>query len=60
VVITLATDGLPTDAEGNGGSFEQKAFVEALRMLEQLPIWLVIRLCTNEESVVEFYNMLDE
>lgn len=60
VVITLATDGLPTDAEGNGGSYEQKAFVEALRTLEQLPIWLVIRLCTNEESVVEFYNTLDE
>jgi hypothetical protein len=60
VVITLATDGLPTDAQGNGGSYEQKAFVEALRTLEQLPIWLVIRLCTNEEHVVEFYNTLDE
>jgi len=60
VVITIATDGLPTDAQGNGGSYEQKEFVEALRTLEQLPIWLVIRLCTSEEHVVEFYNTLDE
>ena len=60
VVITIATDGLPTDAQGNSGSYEQKEFVEALRTLEQLPIWLVIRLCTKAKHVVEFYNTLDE
>lgn len=60
VAIILATDGLPTDSEGNGGLHEQRVFVQALRSLEQLPIWLVVRLCTNEESVVQFYNSLDE
>lgn len=60
VAIILATDGLPTDSEGNGGLHEQSVFVQALRSLEQLPIWLVVRLCTNEESVVQFYNSLDE
>lgn len=27
--------------------------------MEGLPIWLVIRLCTDEEKVTEFYNNLD-
>jgi hypothetical protein len=59
VVIILATDGLPTDERGYGGKDIQQQFVQALRGLEGLPVWLVIRLCTDEESVVNFYNELD-
>merc|ERR1712013_335679 len=60
VAIILATDGLPTDERGYGGAAIQKQFVEALRGLEGLPVWVVIRLCTDEDDVVEFYNDLDE
>ena len=28
--------------------------------MEGLPIWIVIRLCTDEAAVTEFYNSLDE
>jgi len=59
VVIVLATDGLPTDQYGVGGTQEKNAFVNAMKSLEGLPVWIVIRLCTNDESVVEFYNDLD-
>ena len=59
VAIILATDGLPTDSRGYGGAAIQQQFVEALRGLEGLPVWVVVRLCTDEESVVEFYNDLD-
>ena len=59
VVICIATDGLPTDERGYGGDVHQKEFVDALRLLEGLPIWVVIRLCTDEEKVVDFYNDLD-
>lgn len=59
VVIVLATDGLPTDDRGYGGKDIQEQFVQALRGLEGLPVWLVIRLCTDEEAVVNFYNDLD-
>ena len=59
VAIILATDGLPTDSAGYGGEAIQQQFVEALRKLEGLPVWVVIRLCTDEERVVEFYNNLD-
>lgn len=59
VAIILATDGLPTDERGYGGAAVQQQFLEALRGLEGLPVWVVVRLCTDEESVVEYYNDLD-
>mmetsp|Transcript_10229 Transcript_10229/g.15245 ORF Transcript_10229/g.15245 Transcript_10229/m.15245 type:complete len:402 (+) Transcript_10229:50-1255(+) len=57
VTIVIATDGIPTDEFG----YEQRdEFVQALRSLEGLPLWIVVRLCTDEEAVVNFYNDLDE
>lgn len=60
VAIIIATDGLPTDEMASGGQEQQKKFVHALRKLEGLPVWVVIRLCTDDEEVVDFYNNLDE
>jgi hypothetical protein len=37
---------LPTDERGYGGAAHQNEFVEKLRLLEGLPVWVVIRLCT--------------
>jgi hypothetical protein len=60
VAIILATDGLPTDEHGYNNSAVQQEFVQALRGLESLPVWVVIRLCTDEQSVCDFYNSLDD
>jgi hypothetical protein len=60
VVIVIATDGLPTDVWGFDGELQQQEFVESLRLLEGLPVWVVIRLCTDEDEVVNFYNDLDQ
>lgn len=60
VVIVIATDGLPTDAYGNSSKAAKDLFVKSLRRLEGLPVWLVVRLCTDEDSVVNFYNNLDD
>ncbi|KAL3935260.1 MAG: hypothetical protein SGBAC_009189 [Bacillariaceae sp.] len=59
VAIVIATDGLPTDERGYGGPSHNREFVEALRMLEGLPVWVVVRLCTNDDAIVNFYNDLD-
>jgi hypothetical protein len=59
VAVILATDGLPTDEEGFGGDEITQEFVQALKSLKGLPIWLVIRLCTDEAKVTDFYNSLD-
>jgi len=59
VVIVLATDGLPSNYAGYSGQYERNEFKDALRSLEGLPVWIVVRLCTDEDDVVEFYNDLD-
>jgi hypothetical protein len=59
VVVVLATDGLPTDPRGICDARTKREFVDALRLLEGLPVWVVIRLCTDEDDVVDFYNELD-
>jgi hypothetical protein len=58
VYLTLATDGLPTTSTG---ARDSNNMVEELkRMANSLPIQMVIRLCTDDSSVIEFYNRIDE
>uniref|UniRef100_A0A7S3Q6U1 VWFA domain-containing protein n=1 Tax=Chaetoceros debilis TaxID=122233 RepID=A0A7S3Q6U1_9STRA len=59
VALILATDGLPTNEMGIGGFEEQERFTQAMRSFEGLPCWIVVRLCTDDDDVVEFYNNLD-
>ena len=59
VAIIIATDGMPTDELGYGGEDVTNEFIRALRSLEGLPVWTVIRLCTDEDAVKNFYNSLD-
>jgi hypothetical protein len=56
-VVVLATDGLPTEGDN---LMSRESFVAVLRRLQSLPVWLVVRLCTDEEEVVSFYNDLDK
>jgi len=59
VALILATDGLPSDERGGNGDHVLQEFTNALRSLEGLPLWIVVRLCTDDESVVNYYNELD-
>lgn len=59
-VVTIATDGKPTDESGYSTDFVTDMFVQALRQLMELPVWVVIRLCTDDDDVVSFYNTLDD
>jgi len=59
VVIVLATDGLPSDNFGSSNRHTLNEFKDALRSLQGLPVWIVVRLCTDEDNVVDFYNNLD-
>uniref|UniRef100_A0A7S4N3V9 VWFA domain-containing protein n=1 Tax=Odontella aurita TaxID=265563 RepID=A0A7S4N3V9_9STRA len=60
VAIIIATDGLPTES----GDYDQKVacnnFVRSLKLLEGYPVWVVIRLCTDNLDVVNFYQGLDD
>jgi hypothetical protein len=60
VVVVLATDGLPSDDSGYATEYVKNEFVGALRSLQSLPVWVVVRLCTDDDEVVEYYNDLDK
>jgi len=59
-VVVIATDGKPTDNHGFSSSHIRTVFIESLRRLLELPVWVVFRLCTDDNDVVEFYNSLDD
>ena len=50
VAITILTDGEASD--GN--------VVEAMRELANLPVWVVVRLCTNDEKIAKYWNDVDK
>ena len=56
VAVILATDGLPSDDRGMSSGVVQRELVETLRSLEGLPVWIVVRLCTDDDAVVDFYS----
>jgi hypothetical protein len=59
ISVILATDGLPSDDNGNEGHVIFNQFVQALKSLEGLPVWVVVRLCTDDDRVFDFYNSID-
>jgi len=60
VCVVLATDGLPTDNPHHVHGGPKEAFRKALNSLSGLPVWVVIRLLTDEDDIVEYYNDLDQ
>ena len=48
--VVICTDGESTDGD----------LAEAMRPLQHLPVFVVIRLCTNEDAIVEYWNGIDE
>jgi len=48
-VVVIATDGKPTDGD----------LGKVLKTFEGLPVWVVIRLCTDNKSVVDYWNSVD-
>lgn len=48
--VVICTDGISTD--GN--------VADALKPLEDLPVWVVVRLCTDDEELIDYWNNIDE
>jgi hypothetical protein len=60
VAVVIATDGIPSDKYGESPDEIRMAFCEALKMLQTLPVWIVLRLCTTEKDVIKFYQKMDK
>ena len=50
VSLTIATDGESSDGD----------IAAAMRPLQRLPVNVVIRLCTDQDSIVEYWNNIDK
>lgn len=46
---------IASDGESSDGDVS-----EALKPLESLPVWIVIRLCTHDKKVVDYWNNIDK
>jgi hypothetical protein len=49
-LVVIASDGAATD-----GSVS-----EALRPFQRLPVWIVIKLCTDDNDIIDYWNKVDE
>jgi hypothetical protein len=59
-VVVIATDAIPSDPYGEPSEMATEQFLNALQQLQLLPVWIVIRLCTNERNVMKYYRKLDK
>ncbi|KAL1508600.1 hypothetical protein AB1Y20_004697 [Prymnesium parvum] len=50
VVLVIASDGAATDGD----------IAEAMKPLQNLPVWVVVRLCTDDDKVLQYWNQVDE
>ena len=47
--VIIATDGESSDGD----------IASAMRPLQDLPVWVVVRLCTDDDRVVSYWNNID-
>jgi hypothetical protein len=59
VTVVICTQGLPTDERGKSTRTVQQEFWSELKALSKLPVKLIVRLCTDNEEVMNVYNKLD-
>ena len=60
IAIVIATDGLPTNEYGEATKQAHDLFMAEMRALGRYEVFVVVRLCTNESRVVDFWNGLDK
>lgn len=48
--MIIATDGESSDGD----------IITAMQPLRSLPVWVVVRLCTDEDRIVEYWNNVDK
>jgi len=58
-MLSLVTDGVPTTMQG-GHKDTENFVMELRRFAAEIRCFIVIRLATDEDDVVDYYNKLDE
>jgi hypothetical protein len=59
VTVIICTQGRPTTRDGDVGSKIMREVEEELQQLSELPVKIIVRLCTDSEEVRDVYNRMD-
>ena len=59
VTVVICTQGLPLDEHGMSPRSVQQDFLSKLKTLSKLPVKIIRRLCTDNDSAKDFFNTLD-
>ena len=57
-VCVFTVGDIPSDSSNQSSEIIKHAFVEGLLKFSRLPVQIVIRVCTDDEHVAEFYHNL--
>jgi len=60
ISVVVATQGIPTNEKGESNSQVVQQFIQILKSFENLPVYVMIRLCTDDERVFDFYNSIQD
>lgn len=59
VAIIIATQGLPTNEYNQTSPVITQEFVNVLQSFANLPVSVTMRMCSNDDQAIHFYNTLD-
>ena len=59
VTVIICTQGRPTTRDGDIGSKMMKDFEDELELMSELPVKIILRLCTDTQEVRDMYNHMD-
>ena len=59
ITVVICTQGVPTDKKGRTSHDIQHDYWNAMKKLSKLPVKIVMRLCTGNDSVCDVYNKVD-
>ena len=59
VTLVICTQGMPTDSHGDKGAGVRRELQHELAKLSNLPVKVIVRLCTDDEGVRDMFNTMD-
>jgi hypothetical protein len=61
IVLVIATDGILADVDEGIPATEaaKDEFIQTIQSLKDLPVWIVVRLCTDDNNVVDYWNNIN-
>ena len=59
ITVTIFTEGTPTDEMGKTGAEVRNDFLQSLFHISKLPVNIIVRLCTDNDQITDWFNTLD-